>query len=99
MPRDNSPVFVPACPAEGKQGVGIETRRLATGEAVALAFSSPAALAGQLGPAQPWICLTMAGFAEFLTRNGVGRVQLDPELTDELPRWSAESLVRAYGEG
>lgn len=97
LPRDNSPVFIPACPAQGKQGLGIQTHRLATGEPVAFGFSSPAALVEQFGPAQPWICLTMESYAAFLTQNGIGRIRLDPILPEAFPRWSFEGLAAAYG--
>lgn len=92
LPRDDSPVYVPACPSADRRGLGVETRRLAGGERVGLGFSSPQALAEQLGPAQPWICLTMESYAAFLTGNGIRHVQLDPELSRDLPRWTPALL-------
>ena len=54
-------VYAPAHPdpRPGHRGVRFETRLLASGDPVALAFTSQPALVDALGPAQPWMALRL----------------------------------------
>ena len=81
LPADDDVVYVPARPvAEGDERVpAVELRRLAeTGEPVALAFSTVAALVRSLGPEQPWLGLPMYAFVVWLRTQDVCRIQIDP---------------------
>lgn len=96
LPADTDPVCVPAKPSRDgdRVGVSLEFRRLATGEVVAVAFTSPDALVAALGEHQPWIALPVIGLRNLTVALGVRRIEIDPLLDPNVPRWSAEELIR-----
>lgn len=79
LPKDDDLVFVPASPNANRDGLNVETRRLADGGAkVGLAFTTLDALVAELGDGQPWIAIPMVHYVRFLRDSGIVHVQVDP---------------------
>jgi hypothetical protein len=101
LPADGDVVFVPARPVrEGDvREPAIELRRLAaTGDQVALAFSTVEALVRTLGPFQPWIGVPMYAFVAWLRTQGVDRIQVDPVYRTKVQEWTAQDVLHATEE-
>ena len=65
----------------------------ATGELVAVAFTTPEALVEALGESQPWITLQAGRLAELLSRGGLARMSINPVLPPSSPRtWTPKLL-------
>ncbi|MCW2945785.1 MAG: hypothetical protein JWR24_2502 [Actinoallomurus sp.] len=96
LPADTDPVCVPARPSRDgdRVGVSLEFRRLDTGEMIAVAFTSPDALVAVLGEHQPWIALPTIGLRNLAEAFGVRRIEINPVLDPNVPRWSTEDLVQ-----
>jgi hypothetical protein len=92
LPRDSDLICVPAHPAMGPIGAGIELRRLSTGEVVAIGFSDPGRLVASLGPNQPWIGLPALLFSALADALQVDRVLIDPMMDSDVARWTARQL-------
>jgi hypothetical protein len=72
-------VIVPGRPPGGSSGgVQLEIRLQADGTRTLPVFSSVARLVDELGPGQPWVCLSMRTATEAATQALVDRVSLDP---------------------
>jgi hypothetical protein len=96
LPADLDAVCVPAHPVrQGDQvGVNLELRRDENGEKYAIVYSSPDALADELGEHQPWIAMPMLGIRNLVVALGVRRILVDPTIAPEVPRWT-EGNVQA----
>ncbi|QMU75733.1 hypothetical protein GXW83_08260 [Streptacidiphilus sp. PB12-B1b] len=92
LPRDSDLLCVPAHPAVGPIGAGVELRRLSTGAVVAIGFSSPRRLVASLGPHQPWIGLPALLFSALADALRVDRVLIDPVLDPGTARWTAQHV-------
>lgn len=97
---DGEMLFVPArpWPFDGERRVAIETRAVASGQHVALVFTSPGRLASELGEYQPWIAMQAGRVRAALAARGVARIVVDPVLPrDERfwrwDRWRVEQLT------
>lgn len=88
----------PADPAE-QATVGLELQTDAeTGELVAVAFTTPGALADALGDSQPWITVPAGRLAELARRGGLRRMCVDPAMSADSARTWTPELLRAYAE-
>ena len=85
-------LFVPArpWPFEGERRVAIETRTVASGQHVALVFTSPRRLASELGECQPWVAMRADLVCSALGACGVGRILVDPALPRDERFWRWE---------
>ncbi|MFK8910518.1 SAV_915 family protein [Streptomyces sp. YS-3] len=102
VPPYHTPVFVPAHPRYPAGGaaprVDFELLRPPSGPPVPVAFTSVVKLVEALGPAQPWIALSIGPFAEAMREARLPRVHLDPRVAPGGRRWRPEDLERTYGE-
>lgn len=95
-------LYVPAHrrrPADSAQegAVGLELQTVAaTGELVAVAFTTPEALAEALGESQPWIALRAGRFAELVRLGGLGRMSVNPVMS---PGTRAGHHLRSVPDG
>ncbi|MER0448644.1 SAV_915 family protein [Streptomyces sp. Edi4] len=101
VPPYHTPVFIPAHPRYPGGGaapcVDYELLARPSGPPVPVAFTTLRGLVDALGPAQPWIAVSLGPFAEAMRQAGLPRVWLDPVVAPGGRRWRAEDLVRAYG--
>lgn len=101
LPADSIPgqVYVPAYPnAEGgRQDIAFELRSSATGEVVAIAFSSLAKLVDAMGHYQPWAAVSLDKFRTLLGAVGVREVIVDPQIESSLRRIDAQRMQQFIG--
>jgi hypothetical protein len=92
---DSVVVYVPAHPITSghRKDVAFETRRLASGEPAAMAFTSLSRLVESLGKAQPWLAMPMGRLRALMGTSGVGKVALDPTVPAEAWRWRQEDVA------
>jgi hypothetical protein len=95
IPDDGAVVFAPAHPyVRGwTKDVVFETRAMADGGSLGIAFSSVDELVSTLGPDQPWVALRVRDFRELLGDRGVTMFVFDPPLPREAWRWTSEGLA------
>jgi hypothetical protein len=95
-------LFIPArpWPLDGVRQVAIETRQVASGEYVALAFTTPGKLASQLGESQPWVAMRAGDVEAELGAHGISRVLVDPGLPQDQGfwRWDRARLEQLTGD-
>ena len=97
---DEEVLYVPArpWPFEGERQVAIETRTVASGQHVALVFTSPSRLASELGECQPWVAMQAGRVRSALAARGVGRLLVDPALPRDERFWRWDRWRRASWE-
>lgn len=83
-------VAVPAHPGAGDQLI-LEARRL-DDDLVLPLFSSVRLLAEGLGQAQPWAIMPLPHVIQYAAAGGIGKLVLDPEVTDDAWRWEPADL-------
>ncbi|MEV0279103.1 SAV_915 family protein [Streptomyces sp. NPDC050610] len=102
VPAYSTPVFVPAHPrypeGGGKPDIAVELLRHAAGAAVPVAFSTLDKLVEALGPAQPWISVSIGSFAEAMRDAKLAKVRLDPAIPSGTVHWRPEDL-ETYARG
>lgn len=91
-------VYVPAYPnAEGgRQDIAFELRSSATGEVVAVAFSSLTKLVDALGHYQPWAAVSLDKFRTLIGAVGVREVLIDPQIDSSLLRSIDAQRMRQF---
>ena len=74
-------LFVPArpWPFDAERQVAIETRTVASGQYVALVFSSPGRLASELGECQPWVANVFIAYGGKQETLGDTRIESVPD--------------------
>ncbi|MBO1335671.1 SAV_915 family protein [Streptomyces sp. VRA16 Mangrove soil] len=77
------PLYVPVRP--GPLGHAARLFRTPLGDRTAVGFTSERALAGTLGPGQPWIRLAEPALRALAAPLGAARVTVDPQLTARAP--------------
>jgi hypothetical protein len=96
VPPYTTPVFVPAhprYPGGGRPAVrAVELLELPGSAPVPVAFSTLEGLVAALGPAQPWIAVSLGPYAEGMATCGLPAVRLDPNVAEGAGRWRAEDL-------
>ncbi|MGW2865554.1 SAV_915 family protein [Streptomyces sp. SDr-06] len=101
VPPYRTAVFVPAHPRYPGGGapprVDYELLKNPSGPPVPVAFTRLSALVEALGPAQPWVAVSLGPFTEAMRQAGLPKVRLDPVVAPGGRRWRAEDLERAYG--
>ncbi|WP_328308925.1 hypothetical protein OG432_07325 [Streptomyces sp. NBC_00442] len=101
VPPYHTPVFIPAHPRYPGGGaapcVDYELLARPSGPPVPVAFTSLHGLVDALGPAQPWVAVSLGPFTETMRQSKLPRVWLDPVVAPGGRRWRAEDLERAYG--
>ena len=92
-------VYVPAYPnAEGgRQDIAFELRSSATGEVVAVAFSSLTKLVDALGHYQPWAAVSLDKFRTLIGAVGVREVLIDPQIDSSLRSIDAQRMRQFMG--
>lgn len=93
-------VYVPAHPdlREGQRNVMFETRTVADGSQVGVAFSTQDLLVAALGPAQPWVALNMGNLQAVLGTAGLTTILLDPQIDESVRWWTPESVEALAAE-
>jgi hypothetical protein len=94
-------LVVPAHPrreGDAVTGLAIETRLLAGGERVAMAFTSTDKLVAALGEYQPWVAVPAGKIKDLLANTGL-IVLLDPVVDAQALRWTAADLATAKAGG
>ncbi|MFE9422848.1 SAV_915 family protein [Kitasatospora sp. NPDC006697] len=93
-------VYAPARPYQGEHGVDVlyEIRQLPGGDRVLPVFTTRERLVAALGPAQPWAQAPLRALRALMAQAGVERVELDPDITEQIWRWSPEGLAEFEGE-
>lgn len=87
---DQQMVAVPSHPGADGQLI-LEARRL-DDDLVLPMFSSVRALVAALGQAQPWAVIPLPQVVQHAAAGGIGKLILDPEVTDEAWRWESQDL-------
>lgn len=96
VPPYATPVFVPAHPrypgGDRPALVAVELLALGGTTPVPVAFTTLERLVAALGPAQPWIAVSLGSFAEGMAASGLAAVRLDPRVAEDAASWRAEDL-------
>jgi hypothetical protein len=96
VPPYATPVFVPAHPRYPGGGrpavIALELLALNGTTPVPVAFTTLERLVAALGPAQPWIAVSLGPFAEGMAASGLPAVRLDPKTAEGAASWRAEDL-------
>ena len=95
IPADLDVVWTPAHPSTqtGEANVVFEIWSLTTGQSAALAFTSLEHLVIALGPAQPWVSLSLAYLRTVVAAGNIDTVAIDPALDPYARIWTLEDLL------
>ncbi|HEY4019762.1 MAG TPA: SAV_915 family protein [Pseudonocardiaceae bacterium] len=76
----------------GRQDIAFELRSSATGDVVAVAFSSLTKLVESLGHYQPWVAVSLERFRTLIGAIGAQEVIVDPQIDPSLRRIDAQQM-------
>jgi hypothetical protein len=94
--RVGQELYVPAHPRGIQAAVAFELREVDQLGPAILTFSTHARLVAALGDFQPWVCVNAAWLANYAAATGLA-ICLDPEISKDVPRWTANDLAEFIG--